>query len=164
MSGHMDPYAFLPAPRDNLSIHATVSFSDGREVVIVNTPDELAAHLESTGGSVITRFPPEPNGHLHVGHAKAMFVNFGMAQQYGGGCYLRYDDTNPETEKQEFLDGIRDIVEWMGWKPSKITHTSDYFAHLHRLAMRLIEQGDAYVCHQTAEEIKWRVPALSYGV
>ena len=74
-----------------------------------------------------TRFPPEPNGYLHIGHAKAMHVDFGFAKEYGGVCYLRYDDTNPEAEKQEYIDHIQEIVSWMGWQPWKITYSSDYF-------------------------------------
>jgi len=76
---------------------------------------------------VWTRFPPEPNGYLHIGHAKAMHVDFGFAKEYGGVCYLRYDDTNPEAEKQEYIDHIQEIVSWMGWQPWKITYSSDYF-------------------------------------
>ena len=76
---------------------------------------------------VYTRFPPEPNGYLHIGHAKAMFVDFGFAEEVGGSCYLRYDDTNPSAEKKEYIDHIQEIVAWLGWKPFKITYSSDYF-------------------------------------
>lgn len=101
-----DPYAFLPKPDQNNVVHTTVNFSDGRIMRIANTQERLASHLTRTGGKVRTRFPPEPNGYLHIGHAKAMFVDFGMAVQYGGDCYLRFDDTNPEAEKQEYIDHI----------------------------------------------------------
>jgi glutaminyl-tRNA synthetase len=77
-----------------------------------------------------------------------MFVDFGMAQQYGGHCYLRYDDTNPEAEKQEYIDHIEEIVAWMGWTPWKITYASDYFQRLYDYAVQLIKAGHAYVCHQ----------------
>ena len=103
---------------------------------------------------VITRFPPEPNGYLHVGHAKAMFVDFGMAAKRGGKCYLRFDDTNPEAESTEYIEHIKEIVKWMGWTWCAVTHSSDYFGELHAFAVRLIRGGKAYVCHQSGEEIK----------
>ncbi|KAL9389530.1 hypothetical protein Peur_018135 [Populus x canadensis] len=85
---------------------------------------------------------------------KAMFVSFGLAKEQGGCCYLRYDDTNPEAEKKEYIDHIEETVEWMGWKPFKITYTSDYFQELYELAVELIQRGHANVDHQTPEEIK----------
>ncbi|GAB4821823.1 hypothetical protein N2152v2_008869 [Parachlorella kessleri] len=140
-----DPYAFLPKPQDNNMVHTTVNFSDGRQQLhIANTAARLAQHLQETGGRVVTRFPPEPNGYLHIGHAKAMFVDFGMAEQYGGVCYLRFDDTNPEAEKQEYIDHIQEIV----------TYSSDYFDQLYDFAVQLIRNGNAFVCHQTGDEIK----------
>ncbi len=105
--GADDPYAFLPSPAQNNVVHTTVNFSDGTIMRISNSPARLQEHLAATSGKVVTRFPPEPNGYLHIGHAKAMFVDFGMASQYGGVCYLRYDDTNPEAEKQEYIDHIQ---------------------------------------------------------
>jgi glutaminyl-tRNA synthetase len=149
-----DPFAFLPKPADNNIVHTTVSFSDGSQMHISNTPEQLAAHLARTGGRIVTRFPPEPNGYLHIGHAKAMFIDFGMAAQSDGMCYLRFDDTNPEAEKQEYIDHILEIVSWLGWKPSKVTYSSDYFEQLYEMAVRLIQSGHAYVCHQTGSEIK----------
>eukprot|EP00193_Tetraselmis_chui_P006197 CAMPEP_0177757330 /NCGR_PEP_ID=MMETSP0491_2-20121128/3583_1 /TAXON_ID=63592 /ORGANISM="Tetraselmis chuii, Strain PLY429" /LENGTH=780 /DNA_ID=CAMNT_0019272969 /DNA_START=69 /DNA_END=2411 /DNA_ORIENTATION=+ len=149
-----DPYAFFPKPENNKDIHTTVNWSDGRVLPIRNTPEQLETHLKTTGGKVMTRFPPEPNGYLHIGHAKAMFIDFGMAEQYDGACYLRYDDTNPEAEKLEYILHIQDIVTWMGWKPWKITYSSEYFDRLYELAVRLIKDGLAYVCHQTKDEIE----------
>lgn len=149
-----DPYAFLPKPEQNNMVHTSVNFSDGSIMRIANTPEKLQEHLKITGGKVVTRFPPEPNGYLHIGHAKAMFVDFGMAAQYDGNCYLRFDDTNPEAEKQEYIQHIHEIVAWMGWKPWKITYTSDYFDQLHAFALDLIRRGKAFVCHQTKEEIE----------
>lgn len=103
---------------------------------------------------VVTRFPPEPNGYLHIGHAKAMFVDFGLAAKRAGKCLLRFDDTNPEAESQEYIDHIKEIVTWLGWSYSAVTHSSDYFDELHAFALRLIKTDKAYVCHQSGEEIK----------
>ena len=91
------------------------------------TMEVLAQHLNRTGAQVRTRFPPEPNGILHVGHAKAININFGYAAAHDGVCFLRYDDTNPEKEEEKFFTGIKDVVEWLGYKPYKITHSSDNF-------------------------------------
>lgn len=131
-----------------------MAFSDGSQLSISNSAERLAEHLRATGGRVVTRFPPEPNGYLHIGHAKAMFVDFGMAAARGGDCFLRFDDTNPEAEKREYIDHIQEIIAWMGWTPHRVTYSSDYFDRLHELAVQLIKGGNAYVCHQTGEEIK----------
>ncbi|XP_015748894.1 PREDICTED: glutamine--tRNA ligase-like [Acropora digitifera] len=103
---------------------------------------------------VQTRFPPEPNGILHIGHAKAINFNFGYARVNNGVCYLRYDDTNPEKEEEKFFTGILDMVKWLGFEPWKITHASDNFGKLYDFAVDLIKRGHAYVCHQEYEEIK----------
>ncbi|KAK8691515.1 hypothetical protein V6N13_075025 [Hibiscus sabdariffa] len=135
-------------------VHTEVFFSNGSVLRCCNTRERLDNHLKVTGGRVFTRFPPEPNGYLHIGHAKAMFVDFGLTKERGGCCYLRYDDTNPETEKKEYITHIEEIVQWMGREPFKITYTSDYFQDLYELAVELIRRGHAYVDHQTPEEIK----------
>jgi glutaminyl-tRNA synthetase len=96
---------------------------------------------------VYTRFPPEPNGFLHIGHAKAIAVNFGFAKRWGGDCYLRFDDTNPEKEEAIYFQKIKEMVEWLGFKPFKITHSSDYFDDLYHLAEELVKRDKAYVCH-----------------
>ena len=83
-----------------------------------------------------------------------MFVDFGMAAKRGGKCYLRFDDTNPEKESREYIDHIKEIVHWMGWEYSAVTHSSDYFQQLYQFALQLIRNGKAYVCHQTGEQIK----------
>jgi glutaminyl-tRNA synthetase len=114
----------------------------------------MRRHLEATGGRVVTRFPPEPNGFLHIGHAKAINFNFGYAKAHGGVTYLRYDDTNPEAEEQRYYDAIKENVEWLGFEPYKITYASDNFDQLYLYAVKLIEKGKAYVCHMTAEEIR----------
>ncbi|KMQ96224.1 putative glutaminyl-trna synthetase [Lasius niger] len=123
-------------------------------IVTPNTHRLLQEHLKATGGKVITRFPPEPNGILHIGHAKAININFGYAAAHDGICYLRYDDTNPEKEEEKFFIGIREMVEWLGYKPAAVTHSSDYFQQLYKWAVELIEKGLAYVCHQSSEEMK----------
>ncbi|XP_050221501.1 glutamine--tRNA ligase, cytoplasmic isoform X1 [Mercurialis annua] len=150
----LNPFLIFPNPDENFKVHTEVFFSNGSVLRCSNTRELLDKHLKATGGKVYTRFPPEPNGYLHIGHAKAMFVDFGLAKERGGCCYLRFDDTNPEAEKKEYIDHIQEIVEWMGWKPFKITYTSDYFQNLYDLAIELIRRGHAYVDHQTADEIK----------
>ncbi|GMI70684.1 ovule abortion 9 [Hibiscus trionum] len=150
----LNPFSIFPAPEDNIKVHTEVFFSNGSVLRCCNTRETLDKHLKVTGGRVFTRFPPEPNGYLHIGHAKAMFVDFGLAKERGGCCYLRYDDTNPEAEKKEYINHIEEIVQWMGWEPFKITYTSDYFQDLYELAVKLIQKGHAYVDHQTPEEIK----------
>lgn len=117
-------------------------------------PELMKDHLKFTEGKVFTRFPPEPNGYLHIGHSKAIMVNFGYAKYHGGNCYLRFDDTNPEAEEEVYFKSIRDIIEWLGFEPWKITYSSDYFDELYELAEKLISNGKGYVCHCTAEEVK----------
>lgn len=96
---------------------------------------------------VITRFPPEPNGFLHIGHAKAIAVNFGFARYHGGVCYLRFDDTNPEAEEDVYFEAIKEMVRWLGFKPHDVTYSSDNFDKLYELAEELIRRDKAYVCH-----------------
>ncbi|MBO72563.1 MAG: glutamine--tRNA ligase [Flavobacteriales bacterium] len=102
---------------------------------------------------IYTRFPPEPNGYLHIGHAKAICLNFGLGEQYNGKVNLRFDDTNPSAEKQEYVDAIKENIKWLGFKWEKELHTSDHFQQLYEYAVQLINQGDAYVCEQSAEEM-----------
>ncbi|CAB4027783.1 glutamine--tRNA ligase, partial [Paramuricea clavata] len=130
-------------------------------VVTPKTMELLKEHLKQTGGKVVTRFPPEPNGILHIGHAKAINFNFGYAKAHGGICYLRYDDTNPEKEEERFFRGIQEDVAWLGFKPYKITHASDNFDKLYDFAVELIKRNKAYVCHQQYEEIKGHNPPPS---
>jgi glutaminyl-tRNA synthetase len=106
-------------------------------------------------GGIVTRFPPEPNGYLHIGHAKSIVLNFGLAQDYGGRCHLRFDDTNPLTEDPEYVASIQADVRWLGfdWGPH-LYHASDYFERLYEFAVRLVRKGKAYVCDLSAEEIR----------
>ncbi|HTY10548.1 MAG TPA: glutamine--tRNA ligase/YqeY domain fusion protein [Bacteroidota bacterium] len=107
------------------------------------------------GGKVHTRFPPEPNGYLHIGHAKSICLNFGLARDYNGFCNLRFDDTNPAKEEQEFVESIKRDVRWLGfdWE-DRLFYASDYFEQLHEYAVRLIQKGKAYVCDLSADEIR----------
>lgn len=117
-------------------------------------PELMKEHLNFTHGQVFTRFPPEPNGFLHIGHSKAIMVNFGYAKFHDGKCYLRFDDTNPEAEDEVYFELIKRMVEWLGFKPWTITYSSDYFQELYDLAEKLILLDGAYVCHCTAEQVK----------
>src|SRR5450759_5448666 len=97
-------------------------------------------------GKVATRFPPEPNGYLHIGHAKSICLNFGIADERGGTCNLRFDDTNPAKEDVEYVDAIKDDVAWLGFTWSAELYASDYFERLYQFAVELVRPGQAYVC------------------
>lgn len=105
-------------------------------------------------GAVKTRFPPEPNGYLHIGHAKSMFVNFGTAAKYGGSCNLFFDDTNPSKEKTEFVEAIRNDIRWLGYCWDNEVYASDFFGVIYDYAEKLIREGKAFVCDLSAEEIR----------
>ena len=118
---------------------------------------EVERDIESGrfAGRVLTRFPPEPNGYLHIGHAKAISTNFGIAARYGGQTNLRFDDTNPAKEDQEYVDAIREDVSWLGYEWKGGEHfASDYFDQLYGFAEQLIEKGLAYVCDLDAEQTR----------
>jgi glutaminyl-tRNA synthetase len=113
---------------------------------------DLAAKRQST---VVTRFPPEPNGYLHIGHAKSIVLNFGVAEEFGGRCHLRFDDTNPVMEEQEYIDAIERDVRWLGFDWGRhLYHASDYFEQLYQWAEHLIQTGKAYVDDQSQDEIR----------
>jgi glutaminyl-tRNA synthetase len=114
------------------------------------------------GGRVITRFPPEPNGYLHIGHAKSICLNFGVASEFGGRCHLRFDDTNPVTEDVEYVDSIQADVRWLGfdWGPH-LHYASDYFPQLYEFALELIRRGRAFVCDLSSAEIEARRGTLT---
>ena len=103
--------------------------------------------------SILTRFPPEPNGYLHLGHAKSICLNFGLAQKYGGKTNLRFDDTNPTKEDTEYVDSIKEDIQWLGFQWDKEKYASDYFDQLYEWAEKMIREGLAYVDDQTQEEI-----------
>jgi len=127
----------------------------GREISLaLNSKEVREIHESKFGKKVYTRFPPEPNGYLHIGHAKAMRFSFTMAQESGGLCYLRYDDTNPNAESKEYIDNILDCVRWLGYEPWKITYASDNFEQLYEYAKILVQQGHAYVDKTESEKMK----------
>ncbi len=111
-------------------------------------------YIAETGNSIQTRFPPEPNGYLHIGHAKSICLNFGLAKRYGGKCNLRFDDTNPVKEDTEYVDSIKEDIKWLGWEWAEERYASDYFDQLYEWAKQLIIKGKAYVDDQTQEEIR----------
>ncbi|MDE6967411.1 MAG: glutamine--tRNA ligase/YqeY domain fusion protein, partial [Clostridia bacterium] len=116
---------------------------------IINNDLESGKHKE-----IITRFPPEPNGYLHIGHAKSLCINFGMKEKYNGKCNLRYDDTNPAKEDVEYVDSIKKDIEWLGFKWDKELYASDYFDRMYECAVLLIKKGLAFVCDCSSDEIR----------
>ena len=100
---------------------------------------------EGKYAKLVTRFPPEPNGYLHIGHARSIVLNFGLAQDYCWECNLRFDDTNPETEKEEYARAIEEDVRWLGFRPTRVLYASDYFETMYQCALVLIQEGKAYV-------------------
>ena len=125
-----------------------------------NTPSVLQAHKANNGPIIRTRFPPEPNGFLHIGHAKSMNMNFHLAFEKLGvpaanrRTVFRYDDTNPEAESKEYIDSIKKDLEWLGWEPEKTTYSSDNFQKLYEFAVILIKKGLAYVCDMSKAEVE----------
>ena len=114
--------------------------------------EDLAAG--KNGGRLNTRFPPEPNGYLHIGHAKAICMDFGVAEKFGGTCNLRFDDTNPQKEDTEYVEAIMRDIHWLGYDwGDRLYYASDYFPKLYDFAIRLIKEGKAYVDDQTSEQI-----------
>jgi len=135
-------FAFtVPAMNDA----APISNNFIRQIVL----DERAANKH--GGRVATRFPPEPNGYLHIGHAKSICMNFGIAREFGGSCNLRFDDTNPAKEDIEYVESIKADVQWLGFDWSELRHASDYFEVFYRCAEKLIRDGKAFVCDLSAD-------------
>src|SRR5574344_2382074 len=108
---------------------------------------------DGTYKSILTRFPPEPNGYLHIGHAKSICLNFGLAKKYGGKTNLRFDDTNPVKEDTEYVDAIQEDIKWLGFQWAGVHYASDYFDQLYLWAIELIKKGLAYVDDQTLDEI-----------
>lgn len=132
------------------------NISESTEKKSLNFIEQIVANDLQEGkndGRLQTRFPPEPNGYLHIGHAKAICMDFGVAQKFGGVCNLRFDDTNPQKEDTEYVEAIKQDIEWLGFKWGNIYHASDYFQQLWDFAIRLIKEGKAYVDEQSSEQI-----------
>ncbi|MFN3163959.1 MAG: glutamate--tRNA ligase family protein, partial [Pseudohongiellaceae bacterium] len=140
----------------------TASDSNNRNPAAAATPSNFIRHKISQdladgkhGGRVHTRFPPEPNGYLHIGHAKSICLNFSLAEEYGGLCNLRFDDTNPARESQEFVDAIKDNIRWLGFHwHGEVRYSSNYFDQLYSFAVQLIEAGKAYVDSLSADQAR----------
>ena len=129
--------------------------TDRKDVKSLNFLEEIIESDLASGKvkSVMTRFPPEPNGYLHLGHAKSICINFGLAQKYGGKTNLRFDDTNPSKEDTEYVDSIKEDIKWLGFDWAEERYASDYFDQLYEWAEELIKKGLAYVDDQNQEEI-----------
>ena len=136
--------------RDDLEVKERVSLNFLERII----EDDLA-NGRVPNGTIVTRFPPEPNGYLHIGHIKSICINFGLAEKYGGRCHLRLDDTNPEKEEQEYINAIKDDLRWLGfdWGVHEY-YASDYYQNLYEIAVRLIKEGKAFVDSLSAEEMK----------
>jgi len=159
--------AAAAAPKASASAAGADAAGEGKNFLEKWIEESLAPGGRCHGKKIMTRFPPEPNGYLHIGHAKSILTNFGLANKYGGQCNLRFDDTNPETEEVEYVESIKADVEWIcealnmeqcknGGKPwnDSLFFASDYFDQMHAFAVNLIKQGKAYVDSQTADEVQ----------
>ena len=137
--------------------NTNVTTNPSEEKKVLNFVQQLVADdlkAGKNGGRLNTRFPPEPNGYLHIGHAKAICMDFGVAEMFGGTCNLRFDDTNPAKEDNEYVEAIKRDIHWLGYDwGDRLYYASDYFPKLYDFAVRLIKEGRAYVDDQTAEQI-----------
>lgn len=136
-----------------MSVENNVIEENKRSLNFIEVMVEKDLKEGRNGGKVQTRFPPEPNGYLHIGHAKAIYIDFGIAQKYGGICNLRFDDTNPVKEDVEYVDSIMEDIRWLGFEWENVYYASDYFQKLWDFAVQLIKEDKAYIDEQTAEEI-----------
>ncbi|MEO6064205.1 MAG: glutamate--tRNA ligase family protein, partial [Lysobacterales bacterium] len=130
-----------------MSVDAVPSNNFVRQIVV----DDLARGRHA---QIRTRFPPEPNGYLHIGHAKAICIDFGLAAEFGGACNLRFDDTNPAKEDPEYVAAIEEDVRWLGFEWTELRHASDYFDVFYAAAEKLIRQGDAFICDLSADDVR----------
>src|ERR1041384_6224909 len=143
-----------PSPAAGAAQGAAGQGTEGQGLDFVRRVIEEDNRTGKWGGRVATRFPPEPNGYLHIGHAKSICLNFGIAKKYGGTCNLRFDDTNPLTEEVEFVESIQADVRWLGFEWDQLFFASDYFDQLYEWAELLIKKGKAYVDSRSLEEIR----------
>ncbi len=134
---------------------ATEKMEESKHESLSFVEEAVKKDLESgkNGGRIQTRFPPEPNGYLHIGHAKAICMDFGVAERFGGACNLRFDDTNPSREDTEYVESIKEDIQWLGFKWANVYYASDYFQQLWDFAVRLIKEGKAYIDEQSGERI-----------
>src|SRR5688572_8005422 len=138
-------------------IHVSMSDSTVGESRQLDFIREIVADDQRAGrhaGRVHTRFPPEPNGYLHIGHTKSICLNFGVAEEFGGLCNLRFDDTNPAKEDLEYVEAIKQDVCWLGFEWDSLHHASDYFEIFHLGAEKLVREGKAFVCDLSAEDVR----------
>src|SRR5690606_26331640 len=140
-----------PASSDAPDAPAATGTAPRNDFIRQIVRDDLASGRHA---AIRTRFPPEPNGYLHIGHAKAICLDFGIAAEFGGLCNLRFDDTNPAKEDPEFVRAIQDDVRWLGFEWASLRHASDYFEVFYLGAEKLVRQGDAFVCDLSAEEVR----------
>ena len=138
-----------------------VAGSGSKESALDSAPSHFIRNIVSEDlkkgknqGRVHTRFPPEPNGYLHIGHAKSICLNFGLAAEFGGKCNLRFDDTNPSKEEIEYVDSIKEDVLWLGFNWDGEFYASDYFEQLYQFAVQLIKAGKAFVCDLSADQMR----------
>lgn len=147
---------FLHHYTNNNSIMAEIKSEETSEKKSLNFIEQIVENDLKEGkndGKVQTRFPPEPNGYLHIGHAKAICLDFGIAAAHGGVCNLRFDDTNPTKEDVEYVEAIKEDIQWLGYQWGNEYYASDYFQQLWDFAIRLIKEGKAYIDEQTSEQI-----------
>ena len=128
--------------------------SSHKNFIEVEVEKDFATKPELAGRQVVTRFPPEPNGYLHIGHAKSICLNFGLAKTYSGKCNLRFDDTNPTKENEEYVNSIKTDVQWLGFQWDELYFASDYFGRLYEWALQLIREGHAFVCDLNADQMR----------
>lgn len=128
--------------------------SSHKNFIEVEVEKDFATKPELAGRHVVTRFPPEPNGYLHIGHAKSICLNFGLAKTYSGKCNLRFDDTNPTKENEEYVNSIKTDVQWLGFQWDELFYASDYFGRLYEWALQLIREGHAFVCDLNADQMR----------
>jgi glutaminyl-tRNA synthetase len=140
--------------RENKKMEETVKETEGAGRSLNFIEEIIEDYISKGGGEIQTRFPPEPNGYLHIGHAKSICLNFGLAKRYGGKCNLRFDDTNPVKEDVEYVDSIKEDIKWLGFDWALERYASDYFEQLYDWAVELIRKGKAYVDDQTQEQIR----------